>query len=330
MEKLKDICAILLKEDDNYLELSSAVDGLNRLFYKTSKIDAESDAARENIYLPTGKAIGPFWAAMCVKEMMRTKQFIKGIYKGIKAAQERFAGGPIHVLYAGTGPFATLAFPLTSLFSPREINFTFLEINPESVRLLNNVIEALNIKSYLNEIVLCDAAEYKHDKSRPIHMLIIETMLNALQKEPQVAITMNLMPQMPENGILIPQNIKIEAALLNPRKDIDRMTGDEDYDGKCYQIIDTVFELNKETARQVRDAFPEIELDIPDIEAGYNQLCLLTNIQIFGDVYLTNWQCSLNLPQRILQLKQDSAPINKVSFQYTLNKSPGFDFKVIS
>lgn len=331
LKKLNDICTILFKEDDNYFELSNAIDDLNQLFYETSKIDAGSNAAREDIYLPTGKAIGAFWAAMCVKEMMRTKQFIKGIYKGIKAAQERFEGEPIHVLYAGTGPFATLAVPFTSLFSPREINFTFLEINPESIRLLNNVINTLNIKNYINEIVLCDAAEYKYNKSKPIHMLITETMLNALQKEPQVAITMNLVPQMLKDGILIPQNIRIEAALLNPKKDNYRMAGAKDYDGKCYQIIDTVFDFNKETARQSCGTFPEMELDIPDnIEAGYNELCLLTNIQIFDNVYLANWQCSLNLPKRIMQLKQDAAPINKVSFQYILNKSPGFNFKVVS
>lgn len=109
------------------------------------------------------------------------------------------------------------------------------------------------------------------------------------------------------------------------------MTGAKNYDGKCYHIMDTIFELNKETAYKSCSTFPKVEIDIPNnIEAGYKELCLFTNIQIFNDVYLTNWQCSLNLPKKIIQLNQEVTPINKVSFQYNVTKNPGFDFKIIS
>lgn len=329
-KKLKQICEIFLKEENDYPELVNAINDLNQIFYEASQIEPESSIVQQAIYLPKGKAIGTLWAAMCVKEIMRTKQFIKGIYKGIKAAQKTFQGEPIHILYAGTGPFATLAIPLTSFFIPEEISFTFLEINPESIRLLHNVISALNVQKYINDVVLCDATEYKHDKSKPIHMIITETMLNALQREPQVAITMNLVPQMLKGGILIPQNIKIEAELLNPKKNMDRMMGNPEYDGKCYHVIDTIFELNKETVYEYCDTFPKIEINIPNnIESGYRELSLFTNIEIFNDIYLTNWQCSLNLPKKVLQLNQEATPIRNISFQYTISENPGFHFEVI-
>jgi predicted RNA methylase len=329
-EQLKKICEVLLEEKTDYAQLSKAIDDLNKLFYEASKLEDNTGIVRNDIFLPTGKAIGTLWAAMCVKEMMRTKQFIRGIYEGIKAARQKFHGKPIHILYAGTGPFATLVIPLTTLYSSMEINFTFLEINPESIKLLNNVVEALHVEEYVNEIILCDAAEYKHYNKKPIHMIITETMLNALQKEPQVAITLNLVPQMLKGGILIPQNIKIEAALLNPQKNIDRMLGAKDYNGKCYHILDTIFELNKDTENN-SGLFPEVEISIPqNIEDGYKELCLFTTIQIFDDVYLSSWQCSLNMPKLIMQLDQENNLINKVGFKYLIKENPGFSYRVIS
>lgn len=327
---LKNLCAIFLKEENDYSELTKAINALNQLFCEASKLEAETEEAREDIYLPAGKAIGTFWAAMCVKEIMRTKNFLKGIYKAIKAAQKSFPETPIHILYAGTGPFATLVIPLTSLFSPQEINFTFLEINPESIRLLNNVVATLQLEDYINQVVMCDAAEYKHDENKPVHIIISETMQNALQKEPQVAITLNLLPLLPENGILIPQNIKIEAALLDSKRNAARMTGSSDYDGKCLHIIDTIFELNKDSGYHSNSSFPKAQVDIPyGLDAGYKELCLLTTIQVFDDVYLTHWQCSLNMPKKIMLLEQESIPVQKVSFQYEISNNPGFIFKVL-
>ncbi len=328
--KLKNLCEIFLKEENDYSELTKAINDLNQLFCEVSKLEAETEEARENIYLPTGKAIGTFWAAMCVKEIMRTKNFLRGIHKAIKTAQKRFPETPIHILYAGTGPFAALAIPLTALFSPQEIKFTFLEINPESVRLLHNVIAALKLEEYINQIVICDAAEYKHDKNKPVHIIISETMQNALQKEPQVAITLNLLPLLPEKGILIPQNIKIEAALLDPKRNADRMIGTDDYDGKCFHTLDMIFELNKDSGYCNGSSFPEVQVDISqDLDAGYRELCLLTTIQVFEDVYLTHWQCSLNMPKKIMRLDQESTPVKKVSFQYEMSRNPGFILKIL-
>ncbi len=339
-DELQQLTKILLKPEDQYDELFKVIDDLYKLFLTASGLETDTNQNREHIYLSNGKAIGPSWAAICVKEILRTKRFIAGFCKAIKSALAKFPERPIHIVYAGTGPFGTLAIPLTTIFTSEEINFTFMEINPESIQSLEKVIEAFGAEKYVNQIICCDACKYQFDKSKPIHMVITETMLNALNKEPQMAITMNLAPQMVEGGILIPQNIIIEAGLLDPKQNHERMLNLENYDDDYLYMLGRIFELNKSTpdihpATAVEDgkkySFSEVEVQIPKgIDSGYNRLCLFTTIQVFEDEQLTHWQCSLNMPYRIMTLDQEKTPVDMVGFRYMISEKPGFEWRLIS
>lgn len=336
--ELKQITAVLLRPEDQYDELTKAVHDLSRLFLAVSGLEIDDEHHREHLYLSQGKAIGPVWAAMCVREILRTKRFLRGFYLGIKAALARFSNRPLHILYAGTGPFATLAIPLTTVFTSEEVHFTFLEINPLSIQSLEKVITAFQVERYLYEVVKCDATKYQADPSNPIQMIVTETMQNALQKEPQVAITMNLAPQMQSGGILIPQNITIDAVLLSPRKNLERMTDLNGFEQDYFHKIGKVFELNKDTPRLSSKAslfpsgtfsFPKVELEIPrGLAPDYKQLCLFTTIRVFEEERLTNGQCSLTLPKQVMILEQEKRPVERVSFQYIPNENPGFEWEI--
>ncbi len=335
IRELEEITKVLLKSEDNFGELKQAIDDLEQLFLSVTEFDVHNPEIREDIHLSTGKAIGPLWAAMCVKEILRTKRFISGLYQGIRAALERFTS-PIRILYAGTGPFATLAIPLTTVFSSEEIHFTFLDINPKSIQYVKKIIRAFAAEEYVIQIVQGDATEFRSDQ--PFHLIITETMQNALQKEPQVSITMNLVPQIVPDGILIPQNIIVEAALLNPKKNDERIMGLTDSEN-CYHILGKIFELNKNTARQFSSSninigetsyFPEVVLAFPqDVSAGFRQLCLLTTIQVYDEVILNHWQCSLNLPMKLMELDLHNSKPNWLSFQYLLSAKPGFKYSIL-
>lgn len=332
-EELKEITEILLKQEDDYGEIKKATDDLYDLFLNVSDLKEEDESCRKDYYLPKGKAIGTVWAARCIKEFLRTKRFIRGMFLGIKRAQEKFPNTKIHILYAGTGPFATLIIPLTTVFTSQEIKCTLLEINPNSIENLRKVIKAFEIEEYINDIVKYDATEYEADKDKPIHMVVTETMQHALKKEPQVAITLNLVHQMEEGGILIPQNISIEAGLLDPKRDMERMMGSEgaerDY---CYNL-NKIFELNKEMALandKKAKFFEEVEVEIPDyIEKRYKSLSLFTNIQVFEKECLTYNQCSLNMREKVIDIDWNSNTAKKVSFQYVINENSSFIHKYI-
>lgn len=338
IDKLRHITEILLNPEDNYSQLTKAIDDLYSLFLSTSRLEVDDTENRDDVYLSKGKAIGTTWAAMCVKELMRTKYFLRGLYAGIKAAQESFPNTCIHILYAGTGPFATLAIPMTTVFTSDEINFTFLEINPVSIQHLKKNITAFDALDYVNDIIQCDATTYQVNNMMPVHIVLTETMQNALQKEPQVSIAMNLVPQMVAGGFLIPQSIKIKAVLMNPKKVAERLTSPDFGNQKYYHTLKTIFELNKSTLSHcavgcISDstyAFPEIIVELPsDIDSDYYDLNLLTHIQIFGDVELTNYQCSLNMPKRLVLLNKESTISNKISFQYVISDTPGFKYKFV-
>ncbi|MCK4258004.1 MAG: hypothetical protein KAX49_03450 [Halanaerobiales bacterium] len=331
--ELRMITEVLLKAEDNFAELKEATDRLYELFINISDFKSDDDQNREDIYVSKGKAIAPKWAAMCIKEMLRTKRFIRGFYLGIRSVLKKFPNRPIHILYAGTGPFATLAIPLTTFFTSDEINFTFLEINQNSIKQLKKIIKAFEVGDYVQQIVQCDAVNYKVDQ--PIQMIITETMQNALQKEPHVGITLNLVPQLDPEGILIPQNIKIEAALLDPKRNMDRMMGLNNDSEICYFLLKNIFELNKDVVEKysINEEglynFSNVEIDIPkELTEEYKELSLLTTIQIFEEEVLTHWQCSLNLPQKILDFDLIKESVNRVSFQYQMSEKPGFKFEI--
>lgn len=333
IEKLRNITDILLRPNDDYSELIKAIDDLYLLFLNTSGLEADNDRNREDVYLSKGKAIGTTWAAMCVKEIMRTKYFLRGLYFGIKAAQKKFPNTRIHILYAGTGPFATLAIPMTTVFTSDEISFTFLEINPTSIQLLKRNINAFDAQGYVNSIIQCDATKYRADNIKPIHIVLTETMQNALQKEPHVSIAINLVSQMLPEGILIPQNVKIDAALMSPKKVSERMLNPNFGNQKYYHTLQTVFELNKSTissqsieniSNKSSYAFPDVVVELPsDLDCEYYDLSLLTFIQVFEDVELTNYQCSLTMPKRLMFINKETVPSNKISFQYIISDKPG-------
>lgn len=333
-EELKEITEIILKQEDDYGEIKKATDDLYDLFLNVSGLKEDDERCRKDYYLPKGKAIGAVWAAMCIKEFLRTKRFIRGVFLGIKRAQEKFPNTKIHLLYAGTGPFATLIIPLTTVFTSEEIEFTLLEINPESIENLRKIIKTFKIEEYIDNIVQCDATEYKADKDKPIHMVVTETMQRALKKEPQVAITLNLVRQMDKDGILIPQNISIEAGLLDPKRDMEKMMGVEgaerDY---CYHL-NKIFELNKDmvVAKDKKaEFFEKVEVEIPDyIEKRYKSLNLFTNIQVFEEEQLTYNQCSLNMREKVIYIDWNNNTAKKVSFQYVIDENPGFIYKLLT
>jgi len=88
-----------------------------------------------------------------------------------------------------------------------------------------------------------------------------------------------------EGGILVPQNVTVSAALIDPKRDLDRIMGIEGADEDFCYMLGKVFELTKDTTvveNKEGYKFPEIEIQIPmNIERRFRSLNLLTDIQVF-------------------------------------------------
>lgn len=70
------------------------------------------DVAEDDLRLASGLALSPRLAAQCLLDGPRTAAFLRGTLAAISEALRRFPDEAIEIVYAGTGPFATLALPL--------------------------------------------------------------------------------------------------------------------------------------------------------------------------------------------------------------------------
>lgn len=336
--ELSRITNIFLEPEDNYPELLNAANDYYQLLLSAASLESQPLDEIAASQTPAQNPAKSDYFSMRIKDIMRTKRFIAGIFKAVREAHKRFPSTKLHILYIGVDPFASLALPLTTSFGSSDISFTFLTDREYAVECLKNLSGAFDIKDYINDIKYCDPTTYRTDSVVPIHMIINEMMDFALQKEPQVGITLNLAPQLLDGGILIPEVISIEAGLVNPRRLNERMQGINLEDKDHILMIKEIFELNKDIHRlnpsyngeDNSHTFPEQEIVLPqNISEEYRYLCLFTTIQVFGGEYLTHWQSALNTPKAILELDSKKAPAKKISFQYVISSNPGFRYKMV-
>jgi hypothetical protein len=345
--ELKHVTDVLIFQDHPG-KLREAAIGLYSLFSRIAGIDGNSDLPEDSydILLSNGKALSLRNAAACVLDYARTSQFLRGIYAAIHEAQERFPGGPIMILYAGCGPFATLAIPLATQFSAGQIQFTLLDINFKSLESARHTFEAFGLGGYARDYILVDAASYVYEPRESLHMIITETMQRALEKEPQVAVTANLAPQLCQGGILIPEKITIDAYLCDLSTEFTMLPCESDEADSFLKADKTrinlgrVFELTAENAGDLlvtgnKDALSgetRLPATVIEIPAGVNErleLMLFTTVTVFDSVVLGHYDSGITHPVVLRDIGRDGQR-TKIEVCYSLGSTPGFKHRRIS
>lgn len=334
--QLKQITDELLFLDDP-TKLEHAAIRLHSLFSEATGITDESDnpAYSEQILLPDGQAISPKDAARCALDSCRTAKFLKGTYAAVLEAQRRFLNTPIRVLYAGCGPFATLALPLATQFSAGQLQFILLDINQRSLEAAQRVVQSLGLENYVSAYVQADAAVYVHPD--PFQVAITEAMQKALTKEPQVAITLNLAPQLCPGGIFIPERIAVDACLYDPAKEFASLAAEDSESGSSLRgfgaervriKLGRILEL---TAEGLPDRFnarclPTIVLDAPGAITDSVNLLLMTTITIFETIVLGEYESGLTHPVHLPDVTALTWG-SQIEFTYCLGSRPGFQYR---
>ena len=260
----------------------------------------DSESCRENIDNESGVALGPTWAALCIEDLQRTRNFVRGTYQAILACQNANANHPVHLLYAGCGPFATLVLPLLTLFSEQQLRLTLVEINPISVQCVQRLFARLNLHGFVEELLLADAVSMKISRPDAIDIVLSETMQRALQNECQVQIMCNLIPQLRQDVLTLPERIILTLA----QRDYSKPLTDSS-DIRPMEELGTLFELSaatirKSTARK-EDGVLVLSTDAVTVTLAHANIVLyvLTSIYVFGDAQLLLNASGLSTPERI-------------------------------
>lgn len=321
---LERIAKILCADDIDYGLLQQILQGYRSLLTRLTDLDLEGENAKSDLSLTMGKAIGTTWAVHCIDDLLRTKRFVKGLYEAVKSLLRNGQKRPIEILYAGSGPFAALALPLTCLFGSHELRIHALEINALSCAYLEKLIEKLGLRAYFHSIENVDAANYLLPKGQQIDILLSETMQRGLEKEPQVAIIQHLLPQLGEEVILIPEKIELHLGVASYTAPSSLQP--------TYRYIAKVFELGKEAvkARRMHGAsdgtipFPsqQVRININELPP-HHQFVLLTEISIFKNERLGPNESGITLPVQLPTLNTIEKKNFTLDITYEMGAHPG-------
>jgi hypothetical protein len=341
---LKKIADELLSPQADDGRLNEAAVGLYSLCSTVTGIDEYSVHADDSdgTRLPSGEAISPKDAARCILDYRRTSKFLRGIHAAILEARKRFPHVAIEVLYAGCGPFAPLALPLTSQFSSAEIRFTLLDVHKRSLDAAQRIFQVLGKSAFVRDYIQCDAASYQNDAPHVIHVVVVEAMQAALEKEPQVAITMNLAPQLCPGGIFIPERITVDCYLCDLTKEFPSLPAEADAahslsaggGGRVRVNLGRVLELTAEGCRNLSASgngeehngaslTAKLLLDIPEDLDGEFNFMLSTAVTVFDTIALDDYESGLTCP-RILYEAGKTHRGKVIEFEYHLDDNPGF------
>lgn len=235
----------------------------------------------------------------CLTDQIRTKRFLEALEAALDASDQSKI---IRVVDAGAGAFPVLSI-YAAVYSPR-VRVTALELNPHSCLIAKRVVDYLNLRDQIN-VVCADAISYK--APLPIDILVSETMFSGLTHEPIVAILKNLVSQMNSNGIVIPQEVTVKAALIP----VTAYPGERrvDFGGVATPYFDVQWPSSfSYTAGQDLKEI-HLSLSVDRLTVGETYFLFLSSDVSLGAKKLGDYESLITTPRMVLEEAQDEDPL---------------------
>lgn len=314
--------ALIGQSCDNQAWGKSVTAELAELFYRISGISADFDMNDWcDECTDAGVAISPVQAAKCVNEVWRTQKFMQGIHQCL--SDKLSTRDTVNVLYAGTGPYGTLITPLVSRFPAERVRLWLLDIHPQNIQALKKVVQVLELQPYIEFLGVADATTWRPDGPVRFDIILSETMNTLLRREPQVTIFSHLRQFLRDDGELIPQQVILGSRLVP--QDVCELGAEQPET----VALGDFFILDKTTSKLLAQGDKRLlsgKINLPgDFNpTHYPTLEFITTIRIYSELYLTENQCSLNMPISYGGLRL--LPGNQIRFKYRIDQSPEFQF----
>jgi hypothetical protein len=327
--ELNQYAQTLLSETTSPQQKRSSVHALHQLFVSLGAINSLEDPVDlpDHLQLPSGRAIAPRQAGLCLLEPLRTSVFAAGLKDAIGDLLQQLPGKTIRVLDAGCGPYALLPLLAASFYTPQQVQFTLLDIFEQNLASAKTLISNLGMMDYFSGFILTDATTYISPCDAIPDIVISETMNKALEKEPQAAITLKLAAQLPPHGILLPKNIsvtlqKINSSLQQKALAIteSNMPNHSEFEAGLGMIIT----LDKNSTLAGITQRPLCSITIPgDYDEAIHKLQYFTTITVYKNHLLQRSDCSLTLPLNVEPYGKKSIRAgDTLDFYYTMHPVP--------
>ncbi|MDG1804661.1 aspartyl/asparaginyl beta-hydroxylase domain-containing protein [Flavicella sp.] len=287
-EKIKKISISLTEEGIGYLAIQEKIHQIHETFKLHTPITGAEEEVRLMAAIPTanGMALGLTHAAQCLLDYKRTEKLLKGIVKAIKDVQQKREKKVVEIFYAGCGPYAPFITLVAPLFEPKEVQFTLLDINQESIKSAKTLIENLGLSLYVKQYLVEDAITYQFSNLEVYDILFSETLDAMLYRESYVPILINLTRQFSEETIVIPENVTLHATIFDVKNSDLPVLSKEIFNTRL--AIANTYE---------KDCFPSTEILLkPD----FKEILIETKVVVYKNIVLGMKESSLTIPYKVL------------------------------
>jgi len=270
-------------------QLLAAAQSLRETLAALAGWDEHSADAAIETGLAEGVAISPADAARCILDYQRTVCFLRGTLAAIEAAGAR-CDGRIDVLYAGCGPLAPLAVALCHR-APRA-RFWPVDIHTSAVDSVRRLVARAGYDDQFGEIVCADASEHHWPTAGQVG--IVEVMQRALEKEPQIAVTANLAPQLLPGGTLVPKCVKLAVQLLDPAVEFN--VGHDESPELAERIRIPIVPLLQLRADNAAELLAGCAVEFAFDEPPALAVMVSTQITVYDEIVLNDYDSGLTMP----------------------------------
>lgn len=286
----------------------------------------------------SGIAISTVEASHCITDYLRTTRFIKAVHAALLELMVRFPHQQLRILYAGCGPYATLVVPLLPFFPPSRLEFFFLDIHSCSLESARNLVIKLGFQQYNIHFIKTDATAYVNTDG--FHLILTETMFQALTREPQVAITEQMQSQLIPGGIFLPEEIKLDAVCTYLSKEPYQKGDTGEFilpEEQALSIprrltLGTLFSIRSGTNFHTltRGTSAQIESEyykIPEDKQNYPDVCIFTQLRIYGAICLHPSESLITNPHCVASL-MNMSDHSHFKLIYNYRMIPGWMYKL--
>ncbi|MEQ3498149.1 hypothetical protein ABMY20_00155 [Tenacibaculum sp. SSH1-16] len=331
MNLKKELLHITSKFFDETSNYSSSLKDYKQLLFRISNEAINHEEHRNNVQLENGVAIGTLWAANCLDDLERTLKFIKGI--DIAIQEKIYQKDSLHILYAGTGPFASLILPFILKYADLNITYSLLEINPLSFETLKSTIKKLDLENHNINFINQDATKYKFPKNFSPDIILSETMQRALDSEQQVSVFYNLMKQSNSNTVFVPEKITLAIGTSSYKND------EPNIQQKYYREHHKVFEVSKKALNSSEWLFEKNSNNLNFIEkrtvlrekelSTASEIVVMTEITIYKNEKLMINESGLTVPKYIQDVSNNEKGFLTIKSRYIIGSNPKLELKII-